>query len=301
MLPSYQIVILWVVSALLTSPAAASDQADGMAIYLQRCAMGSATAADDGINWDVLCQVGGQIMSNGGPATLPEAPPWAAATTDTFASLWPTVPTEGVEFTAWDRQRKTLESGVEVVQATVEPWLDDPNAATVCGATLDLYLYARILDDAIDEGEPVHRQQALLAQPLLWRSCAALSQLHPERTGAAEAIVHEVVGANTPRAPGDAVPYWGAKNHHLLLGALSLAPSTAAYQAVADELALGMWGMQANGEFAQTITPADVAAMRRFLAAHDHAAAIQTLHEGGWRWLAGVYFVAVVRAVAMTQ
>jgi len=282
-------------------PVDASDQADGMALYLQRCAMPSAAGTDDGIHWEALCEVGGQIMASGGPSSMPGSPDWATATTATFESLWPVVPTEGIEFTAWDRQRKTVESGVEVVQATVEPWLGEPHAATVCGATLDLYLYGRILDDAIDEGAPIHRQQALLAQPLMWRSCAALSQLRPQRTGAAEAIVHQLVDANTPRPPGDAVAYWGAKNHHLLLGALALAPSPAAYRAVADELALGMWGMQANGEFEQTITPADVAALRRFLAAHDHAAAIQTLHEGGWRWLAGVYFVALVRAVAMTQ
>ncbi len=291
------------VAALVSgTPAAAQSPAFGpMRVLGRHCAEGADPRAL-GLDWPSLCALGGQMADGAGRArAFDDDPSWARPTREALAALWPSPPTDEVGRVARTRQEMTVASGIDVVQAACEPWLDDPRAPEVMAALLDLYLYGRVLDDAVDEGHDINRQQALAVQPLLWRACSALAVLEPDRVAASEQVIRETVAANAPREPGATVPFWGAKNHHLLLGPLVLAGSVARFDELRDDLALGMWGLQAHGEFAEPLPPEDVDALRDYLAAHDHAAAICALRDAGFVTLSSIYTMAVLRAVAIVE
>ncbi len=273
----------------------------GMMLFFQRC-QGGGGGPDHGLDWDALCAFGMTALGNRGvDSTAVEHPAWAQPTHEALAALWPTPPANDVEQLAYDRALMSVDAGVETVQALIEPYADHPAHDRVAAAALDLHLYARVLDDAVDEGAGVHRVKALYAQTILWRACTELALVDASRRAAVEQIIAETVHANAPRAPGARVPYWGAKNHHLLVGPLLLAPSVAEFRAAQDAIGLGMWGFQANAEFRDPLTAEDVAALRRYVADHDHAAAIQALADGGWRDLSVIYFVGLMRGVAILE
>ncbi len=276
-------------------------EAVGLATAFARCA-DPAAAPDDGLDWVALCGlVEAMMQTPDRERDTPDDPPWAAPTWEAFEALWPSEPADDAARVAQQRQRKTVDAGVRAVTALTEPYADHPRADEARRYALDLHLYARALDDAVDEGALVHRDQALRAQPLLWRACAELTLLAPGRKGAAEAIVTRTVHAASPSRGGSEVDYWGLKNHHLLVGPLVLAPELADYEAVADELSLGLWGLQANAELKDPLSADDEAAVRRFLRAHDHAAAIATLRDGGWRRLAEVYLIGLLKAAGRSE
>jgi hypothetical protein len=293
-------IVLLVLAAAAPARAVEEDPRNsGMMLFFQRC-QGGGGGADHGLDWDALCRFGMEALGGRSAARdLPDAPAWAEATHEALAGLWPVPPANDVEQLAYDRALKSVDAGVETVQVLVEPYADHESYARVCAAALDLHLYARVLDDAVDEGAGVHRVKALYAQTLVWRASTELALLNPSRRAAVEQIIRETLHANAPRAPGARVPYWGAKNHHLLVGPLMLAPTVAEFREVEDAIALGMWGFQANAEFRDPLTAEDVDALRKFVAGNDHAAAMQLLSDRGWRGLAEIYFVGLMRAVSI--
>jgi hypothetical protein len=283
-----------------TSPPHPSSSS-GLATAFARCA-NPAAAPDDGLDWVALCDlVDGMLRTADAARQTPSDPAWAAPTWEAFEALWPSEPADDLARFAKERQRKTVDAGVEAVTALTEPWRDHERADDVRRYALDLHLYARALDDAVDEGALVHRDQALRAQPILWHACAELAVLRPDRRRAAEAIIAETVHAASPTRGGSEVRYWGLKNHHLLVGPLMLAPTQAEFDAARDELSLGLWGLQANAEFKDPLTAGDLEALRRFLREHEHAAAIGTLRDGGWRRLAEVYLIGLLKAAGKVE
>jgi len=283
-----------------TLPAAAQPampaSTSGLATAFARCA-NPAAAPDDGLDWVALCELVQELFRTSDAERAADATPaWSAPTWEAFDALWPALPADDPARTAKERQRKTVDAGVEAVTALTEPWAGAERADDVRRYALDLHLYARALDDAVDEGALVHRDQALRAQPILWRACSELALIRPDRRRAAEDIVRETVHAASPGRGGSEVPYWGRKNHHLLVGPLMLAPTQADYDAVSAELSLGLWGLQANAELKDPLSDGDRSALAQFLRDHDHPASIRTLRDGGWRRLSEVYLIGILKS-----
>ncbi len=293
---------------LLPSPAAAqlaNDKGPSLAVVVERCFRG---VGDDGswldqLDWTTLwagaleALVGGCGWGRSGSAD----PNWAAGAREAFEAQWPTEPDDDVARLARDRQRRALDSGVEAIQSLTEPWEEGDDGDPIRGATLELHLYARILDDAVDEGGYVHRQQALFAQTLLWRSCTTLAQSRPARRAPVERIIAETVEAAAPHGSAGAVARWGKKNHHLLVAPALLAPEPGAFDAVRDDLSWGLWALQVSSELREELSPADIDAIRAVLTEHPHPAHIRTLRDGGWSRLSEVYLIGVLQAIAVVR
>jgi hypothetical protein len=135
-----------------------------------------------------------------------------------------------------------------------EPWLTEPVADEILVTLADcarVHLYARILDDALDENLPIHRLHLLRAQSLLWRACSALAARYPSFQSECSALIDETVDA----VQGDDVALnpvrWGPKNHHLLLAPLLLSGNSAAYQACRPGLSALITLVQAGDEWRQ--------------------------------------------------
>lgn len=170
-----------------------------------------------------------------------------------------------------------------------EPWL----GAAMTARTQQLmehcariHLYARVLDDAIDEPEPVYRLQLLRAQPMFWRAVQQLGAMLPRPVAdAAEQLIAETVTAvqldDAQRSP----QYWGSKNHHMLLMPLVLSGHNAAYRACQTSLSHLIALVQAGDEWRQgefDATPLH-AEFLEFLTDCLDTGALEQLTRHGWR------------------
>ena len=137
-----------------------------------------------------------------------------------------------------------------------EPWLAEPVPATTHALLADcarVHLYARLLDDAIDENLPVHRQNLLRAQPVLWQACCGLATYHPALTAETTALISETVNAVQHDDAQRQTQHWGQKNHHLLLAPLVLSGNSLAYQTCRAGLSTLITLVQAGDEWRQGV------------------------------------------------
>ncbi|PKH02139.1 hypothetical protein CXF72_13115 [Psychromonas sp. MB-3u-54] len=162
---------------------------------------------------------------------------------------------------AYDRLMAVAENAPEFLIIFGEPWLDPKS---ISNDTLDIlkccariHLYARILDDAIDENSPCYRKNLLRAQPIFWdvvqRIGFSSSQCLAQQ---AIELVVETVNAVQVDDLISCPAKWGEKNHHLLLLPLLLSKNNNAYQTCKDGLSSLIALVQAGdewrqGEFAQ--------------------------------------------------
>ncbi len=136
-----------------------------------------------------------------------------------------------------------------------EPWIGADITDRTRGLMRDcarIHLYARILDDAVDEEGSVYRHNLLRAQPLFWEAVQNIGAAVPATVaGEAVRLIAETVSAvqidDIERNP----LYWGAKNHHLLLLPLLLSGNSPAYQACHRELSILIALVQAGDEWRQ--------------------------------------------------
>jgi hypothetical protein len=134
-----------------------------------------------------------------------------------------------------------------------EPWMTSTDAA-VSDTLLQcayLHLYARVLDDALDENLPVDRLHLLRIQPLFWRAVYGLGARYPALLNPSAALIGDTVLAISADDCAAAPRYWGSKNHHLLLAPLLLSGDDAAYRAVRPGLSSMIAMAQALDEMAQ--------------------------------------------------
>lgn len=97
-----------------------------------------------------------------------------------------------------------------------EPWWGQDIDATLIHCAR-VHLYARIVDDALDENLPIHRLLLLRAQPLFWSSIGNLAILHPQQWQRSTQLIDETI-KSVEQDDNQAKPIlWGMKNHHLLL------------------------------------------------------------------------------------
>ncbi len=168
-----------------------------------------------------------------------------------------------------------------------EPWLGEPVSAATQATLADcarVHLYARVLDDALDENLPVHRLNLLRAQPLLWQAIQGLATRHPAEADAATALISETVTAVQHDDTRRQTLYWGPKNHHLLLAPLVLSGNSPAYQRCRTGLSALITLVQAGDEWRQGELDADLvrqdflSRLPAFLAPHT----LDALVRHGW-------------------
>lgn len=142
-----------------------------------------------------------------------------------------------------------------------EPWLVEPisdRTQTILANCTRVHLYARILDDALDENLPVHRLNLLNAQPMLWRAIHGLAIHAPELGAESAALIAETVLAVQRDDSRCTSHYWGPKNHHLLLAPLLLSGNGEAYLSCRAGLSTLIAMVQAGDEWRQGVLAAEV-------------------------------------------
>lgn len=144
--------------------------------------------------------------------------------------------------------------GVATILLLAEPLLDEDASGTASATLLAcarLHLYARVLDDALDENLALDRRNLLRIQPLYWRAVHALGVAHAGLTGPAAALLDTTVTAveidDRQAAPAE----WGRKNFHLLLAPLLLSADGAHYRAARPGLEAVLAVAQAHEEARQ--------------------------------------------------
>lgn len=142
----------------------------------------------------------------------------------------------------------------------VEPWLEEiaeEPVRQILEECARLHLYARILDDALDENQPVHRCNLLRAQPMFWRATHRLAVQAPELERETTALITETVQAVLHDDDSPQALCWGPKNHHLLLAPLLLSRNSPAYQACRAGLSALIALVQAGDEWRQGVLHRD--------------------------------------------
>ena len=126
--------------------------------------------------------------------------------------------------------------------------VDDVQIITDCAR---VHLYARVLDDALDENLPLDRRNLLRIQPLFWRAVYSLAARYPTLGDATRALLQctvDSVEADDERIRPD---LWAGKNLHLLLAPLLLSGDGAIYRAARPGLVALIAMAQANEELEQ--------------------------------------------------
>lgn len=170
-----------------------------------------------------------------------------------------------------------------------EPWLRPDITVRQRNLLIDcarIHLYARVLDDAIDEADPVYRLNLLRAQPLFWQSVQRIGAAVSDSVAQhAVALIDETVAAvlidDLRRNPD----CWGAKNHHLLLIPLLLSDDSSAYRDCRPGLSMLIALVQAGdewrqGEFNSERLQAD---FLTFLTACLDVGQLESLVRHGWQ------------------
>lgn len=157
---------------------------------------------------------------------------------------------------ARSRLLATAEHSPAFIIMLAEPWLVSPasvNTRRILENCARIHLYARILDDALDENLPVHRQNLLRAQPMLWCAIHALSQHAPELGRESAALIAETIEAVRCDDINPDPDFWGAKNHHLLLAPMLLSRNGADYLTCRTGLSALISLVQAGDEWRQDV------------------------------------------------
>ncbi|RKS28521.1 hypothetical protein BJ917_1403 [Pseudomonas sp. WPR_5_2] len=138
-----------------------------------------------------------------------------------------------------------------------EPWLDGPVSERTQQLLSDcarIHLYARVLDDALDEDLAVCRQNLLRAQPIFWQAVQRIgANVSATVASEAEQLIHQTVSAVQNDDLWRDPRYWGPKNHHLLLVPLLLSENSATYQACRAGLSNLIALVQAGDEWKQGV------------------------------------------------
>jgi hypothetical protein len=136
--------------------------------------------------------------------------------------IWPAAPERGSARMAYERLQALALHSPPILALLVEPWADQEAAIeVVCDASV-VHLYARILDDAIDENLIVHRRQLLLAQPMYWKAIGRLAIFADSKWEKTTQLIAETIMAAEQDADCPDTRHWGPKNHHILIAPMLL-------------------------------------------------------------------------------
>lgn len=158
---------------------------------------------------------------------------------------------------AGQRLKAVAEHAPVFIAMLAEPWLNCPVSERTRQLLLDcarIHLYARILDDALDEGLAVCQQNLLRAQPMFWQTVQRIgASIPPTVADEAEQLIQQTVSAVLSDDLRRDPKHWGAKNHHLLLVPLLLSENSAAYQTCRSGLSNLIALVQAGDEWKQGV------------------------------------------------
>ena len=188
-----------------------------------------------------------------------------------------------------ERARELCESSPPILCFLAEPWLErlknDADLWKILENCAFLHLYARILDDVLDEDRQEDRTALLRFQPLFWKIAAELSSMAPQLGQAARSILDETVLAVEKESGNASYTLWGAKNGHLLLLPLFLSGDSQ-FLANAGPMLLESLGiLQALDECRQGAAGPG-ARICHYIQASMERGLPDSLCRGGWRMLA---------------
>lgn len=156
---------------------------------------------------------------------------------------------------ALQRLQAVAEHSPAFIVLLAEPWLDaTPSERTqrLLHDCARVHLYARILDDALDEDLAVCRQNLLRAQPLFWEAVQRIgANVSAPTADTAAGLIRQTVAAVQQDDLRRDPRLWGSKNHHLLLVPLLLSDDSAAYRDCEDGLSNFIALVQAGDEWKQ--------------------------------------------------
>lgn len=190
------------------------------------------------------------------------------------------------------RLTEVAEHSPPFIALLAEPWLGEAMTARRAQLLRDcarIHLYARVLDDAIDENLAVCRHNLLRAQPLFWTAVQSIgasvsAPVAAEATWLIEETVGAVLADDLRPDPG----YWASKNHHLLLIPLLLSGDSPAYRACRPGLSSVIALVQAGDEWQQGVLQSDrlrASLLEVVTDSLDHAQ-LETLQQHGWHGVA---------------
>jgi len=200
---------------------------------------------------------------------------------------------------AWQRQAQAVALGARLLVKLTEPYWDHAGTESTLASVLALHLYARILDDAVDEALRVHRHNLLAAQGLFWDAVADLSSAFPQRMPLARKLIDTCAQAAAADMHGMHLDSWAGKNYHLLLAPLVLAPKPADFEAAKTGLSNVLFVFQAQDELNQATVPDRRMIMGLVEQLYDLSDAewIVSLKRGGWHRLAQEMAPAIRRVL----
>jgi len=160
-----------------------------------------------------------------------------------------------VALAAGRRLEAVAEHAPSFICLLAEPWLCSEigeQQRMLLSECARIHLYARVLDDAIDEAALIHRQNLLRAQPMFWQAVQRIGSLVPTAVAnEAVVLIAEAVAAvqidDRQRNPN----FWGPKNHHLLLIPLLLSCDSPKYRKCRSGLSTLIALVQAGDEWRQ--------------------------------------------------
>lgn len=199
----------------------------------------------------------------------------------------------GIVAQAMSCQAKLLASGHELagledltrvspalLASLAEPWFElDKKQLQILLCVANMHIYARILDNAVDEPGSRNFEALLRAQAFLWQNVWRLATLAPERERETTALINQTTAAVIADDRAPAPQAWGAKNHHLLLAPCLLCRDSAQFAPMARPLSAGLALLQAKDEFLQNaaIKPASWISIAR-----EALEAVDTLENFGF-------------------
>lgn len=189
---------------------------------------------------------------------------------------------------ALHRLHAVAEHSPHFIVLLAEPWIGSEvshQTMAILVRCARVHLYARILDDALDENLPVHRTNLLRSQSMFWETVQGIgSSVSEDVHREAVRLIAETTDAveidDDQRTPLQ----WGAKNHHLLLAPLLLSGNSTAYQACRPGLSILIALVQAGDEWRQGEIAAP-AVHREFMSLLTDSldpGILSTLSQYGW-------------------
>lgn len=155
------------------------------------------------------------------------------------------------EYAAWLRLDNFCQAASIALPLLAEPWWKsmDSTDLKIFYLCADMHLYARVLDDAIDEGEPSQEKALLAMQDIYWAAASALSRARPGLSPMARQLIRETTEAACAMLEEPAC--WARKNHHLLLIPLFLSAKRSFFEKHRQSLSLAIGVLQAEDEMRQ--------------------------------------------------
>lgn len=169
---------------------------------------------------------------------------------DCIKSLFPEEPSTAGEYMAIERLHNLADNSPYIIVLLAGSYLDENTFDAVTDCAI-VHLYARVLDDAIDENMHVNRKILLRSQPFYWRSVGRLAARFPDLWEDASVLIDETVMAveQDDRIPSPDA--WGMKNHHLLLIPMLLSGNSSSFQKNRTGLSWFLWLLQSKDELEQ--------------------------------------------------